>query len=110
VQILWNYPNLLVLDEVTTHLDFDTVTALAEALTGYNGAVLLVSHDRFLIRRVIQGEWDEDSDNESDAGGEPELEERRRSVFMLKWGSRLRGELREACNENVQVKMPRVVM
>lgn len=85
MRILWNHPNLLVLDEVTTHLDFDTVTALADALAGFNGALILVSHDRFLVRRVIEGEQVEDSDDE-DAAQEPDLEDRRRSVFVLKAG------------------------
>lgn len=86
VRILWNHPNLLVLDEVTTHLDFDTVTALAEALTDYNGALIVVSHDRFLIRRVVEGERDEDSDDENNAGEEEELEQRGRLVYLLKAG------------------------
>lgn len=59
-----------MLDEVTTHLDFHTVFALAEALSDYSGALLLVTHDRFLIRRVIEGERPDDADDNSKAPDE----------------------------------------
>lgn len=87
-RILWNRPNLLVLDEVTTHLDFHTVVALAEALSDFSGAVLLVTHDRFLVRRVIEGERPDDADDDSDpseALQKGELEHIR-SVYVLKNG------------------------
>ena len=88
-RILWNRPNLLVLDEVTTHLDFHTVVALAEALSDFSGALLLVTHDRFLVRRVIEGERPNDAEedrNDSDeaprGGGVKHL----KSVYVLKNG------------------------
>ena len=43
-------PHLLVLDEVTTHLDTDTIEALVFALQKYEGAILVVTHDRFFMR------------------------------------------------------------
>jgi len=46
----------LVLDEVTTHLDSDTILALIVALKAYQGALLVVTHDRFFMRCVVEGE------------------------------------------------------
>lgn len=85
-RLLWKSPQLLVLDEITTHLDFHTVTALADALGGWNGAILVVSHDRYLIRRVVEGEKEElGSEDESES--EEDEEERRRGVYLLKGGA-----------------------
>lgn len=53
--IVYATPDLLVLDEPSTHLDIDTITALIRAFRHYTGAVLLVSHDRHLVRCVVEG-------------------------------------------------------
>lgn len=86
-KVLWKSPQLLVLDEITTHLDFYTVTALSNALSDWNGAILLVSHDRFMIRRVVEGETPEDNEEEGKGMNENEEEvARRRAVYLLKGG------------------------
>lgn len=91
-RLLWKSPQLLVLDEITTHLDFYTVKALADALAGWNGAIVLVSHDRWFVRRVIQGEKggmggeDDEDDEEEESEEEREEEKRRRVVYVVKEG------------------------
>lgn len=52
-QVLIQEPNLLVLDEPTNHLDFDTITWLESYLSSYKGALLLVTHDRYFLDRIV---------------------------------------------------------
>jgi ATP-binding cassette subfamily F protein 3 len=55
--IVWRRPNLLLLDEPTNHLDLATREALSIALNEFEGTVLLVSHDRALLREVCDEFW-----------------------------------------------------
>ncbi|HHZ88795.1 MAG TPA: ATP-binding cassette domain-containing protein [Chromatiaceae bacterium] len=55
--VVWQQPNLLLLDEPTNHLDLEMRHALTVALQGYAGAVVLVSHDRHLLRTVCDELW-----------------------------------------------------
>ncbi|KAG8906283.1 hypothetical protein FRC01_008071, partial [Tulasnella sp. 417] len=80
--IAYSTPNLLVLDEVSTHLDLDTIQALVRALRAYSGAILLVSHDRYLVRCLVEGaplvprddvgDDDEGDDGEEESGNDEE--------------------------------------
>lgn len=50
-------PNLLILDEPTNHLDIDSREELVHALNGFNGAVILIAHDRHLIEATMDRLW-----------------------------------------------------
>jgi ATP-binding cassette subfamily F protein 3 len=51
--VAWQRPNLLLMDEPTNHLDLEMVHALTRALQEYNGALILVSHDRHLLNNTV---------------------------------------------------------
>ncbi|MFN7197752.1 MAG: ABC-F family ATP-binding cassette domain-containing protein, partial [Hylemonella sp.] len=55
--LVWQRPNLLLLDEPTNHLDLSTREALSVALNEFEGTVMLVSHDRALLREVCDEFW-----------------------------------------------------
>lgn len=52
-KLLLEEPNLLILDEPTNHLDFKTILWLEDYLRDYKGAILIVSHDRYFLDRVV---------------------------------------------------------
>jgi ATP-binding cassette subfamily F protein 3 len=90
--IVWQRPNLLLLDEPTNHLDLTTREALAMALNEFEGTVMLVSHDRALLRSVCDEFW-----LVSRGGVEPfdgDLDDYQR--YLLEEGKRLRESLKEA--------------
>ncbi|KAK9476156.1 P-loop containing nucleoside triphosphate hydrolase protein [Lipomyces japonicus] len=82
--LLLETPQLLVLDEITTHLDYLAVKALVLALSVFNGAIILTSHDRYLIRCIVEEQDEEDMDDINDKSkGAFQTE---RHVFLLKSG------------------------
>jgi ATP-binding cassette subfamily F protein 3 len=90
--IVWQRPNLLLLDEPTNHLDLATREALAMALNEFEGTVMLVSHDRALLRAVCDEFW-----LVTKGGVEPfdgDLDDYQR--YLLEEGKRLRESLKEA--------------
>lgn len=55
--VAWLEPNLLILDEPTNHLDIEMREALTMALQNFNGAIILVSHDRHLLKATLDEYW-----------------------------------------------------
>ena len=55
--LVWSAPNLLLLDEPTNHLDLEMRHALNVALQGFEGAVVVVSHDRYLLETTVSDYW-----------------------------------------------------
>ncbi|QED46380.1 ABC-F family ATP-binding cassette domain-containing protein [Cytobacillus dafuensis] len=52
-KLLLKKPDILILDEPTNHLDIDTLSWLEQYLQGYDGAILIVSHDRYFLDKVV---------------------------------------------------------
>lgn len=59
--VAWQKPNLLILDEPTNHLDLEVRHALTLALQAFAGAIVVVSHDRHLLRNTVDDFWLVDS-------------------------------------------------
>jgi ATP-binding cassette subfamily F protein 3 len=92
--LVWQRPNLLLMDEPTNHLDLATREALSMALNEFEGTVMLVSHDRALLRAVCDEFW-----MVSRGGVEPfdgDLDDYQR--YLLDEGKRLRAESVAAAN------------
>ncbi len=90
--LVWQRPNLLLLDEPTNHLDLATREALAVALNEFEGTLMLVSHDRALLRAVCDEFW-----LVSRGGVEPfdgDLDDYQR--YLLEEGKRVRESLKAA--------------
>jgi ATP-binding cassette subfamily F protein 3 len=100
--IVWQRPNLLLLDEPTNHLDLATREALSMALNEFEGTVMLVSHDRALLRAVCDEFWLVGRGEIKPFDGD--LDDYQR--YLLDESKRLR---EEAANANNQSNKPAIV-
>lgn len=99
--LVWQRPNLLLMDEPTNHLDLATREALSMALNEFEGTVMLVSHDRALLRSVCDEFW-----MVSRGGVEPfdgDLDDYQR--YLLDEAKRQREEAKEAAKAPVVAKV-----
>jgi len=77
-------PNMIILDEPTNHLDIDSRAALVEAINEYPGAVIMVSHDRYLIEACADQLWVVADRAVTSYGGD--LDDYRRMVLSARGG------------------------
>ena len=75
-------PNMIILDEPTNHLDIDSRAALAEAINEFPGAVIMVSHDRYLIESCADRLWVVADRTVTDYDGD--LDDYRRTVLSVR--------------------------
>jgi ATP-binding cassette subfamily F protein 3 len=92
--LVWQRPNLLLMDEPTNHLDLATREALSMALNEFEGTVMLVSHDRALLRAVCDEFWMVSRGGVSPFDGD--LDDYQR--YLLDEAKRLRAEATAAAN------------
>ena len=100
--IVWQRPNLLLLDEPTNHLDLDTREALGVALNEFEGTVMLVSHDRALLRSVCDEFWL--VSREAVAPFDGDLDDYQK--FLLDEAKRIREELRSETRDRKEAAQP----
>jgi ATP-binding cassette subfamily F protein 3 len=74
-------PNMIILDEPTNHLDIDSRAALAEAINDFPGAIIMVSHDRYLIEACADQLWV--VANKTVTAYDGDLDEYRRMVLSI---------------------------
>jgi ATP-binding cassette subfamily F protein 3 len=84
-------PNMIILDEPTNHLDIDSRAALAEAINEFPGAIIMVSHDRYLIEACADQLWVVADRTVTDYDGD--LDDYRRTVLSAR-GARVAGRER----------------
>ena len=103
--LVWQRPNLLLMDEPTNHLDLATREALSMALNEFEGTVMLVSHDRALLRAVCDEFWMVSRGGVAPFDGD--LDDYQR--YLLDEAKRLRAEATAAANLAAQAPAAAVV-
>jgi ATP-binding cassette, subfamily F, member 3 len=96
-------PNMIILDEPTNHLDIDSRAALAEAINDFPGAVIMVSHDRYLIEACADQLWI--VADQKVAAYDGDLDDYRRMVLSargMRTSSRDRGNERDNVRETAK--------
>ena len=95
-------PNMIILDEPTNHLDIDSRAALAEAINDFPGAVLMVSHDRYLIEACAERLWVVANHTVTSYDGD--LDDYRRTILSA---NDVRPASRERSRENGKPERPK---
>jgi len=93
-------PNMIILDEPTNHLDIDSRAALAEAINEFPGAVIMVSHDRYLIESCADRLWVVADRAVKTYDGD--LDDYRRMVLSSRSGTPARDPERTQTNEKTE--------
>ncbi|MBO4225007.1 ABC-F family ATP-binding cassette domain-containing protein [Bradyrhizobium neotropicale] len=95
-------PNMIILDEPTNHLDIDSRAALAEAINDFPGAVLMVSHDRYLIEACADRLWVVANHTVTSYDGD--LDDYRRTILSA---NEIRPASRERSKESTKPERPK---
>jgi len=98
--ITWQEPNLLLLDEPTNHFDIEMREALALALQNYDGAVILVAHDKNLLESVVDEFWLVNDGRVSAFKGD--LNDYQKWLNENKWGKEKNKEAKAVINSDSQ--------
>jgi len=98
-------PNMIILDEPTNHLDIDSRAALAEAINDFPGAIIMVSHDRYLIEACADQLWVVADRAVTPYDGD--LDDYRRSVLTTRSGERDRASNERSGNRDKPQPRPK---
>ena len=90
-------PHLMILDEPTNHLDVDSCEALIQAINGYDGAVIIISHDRHLLEATVDRLWVVDQGTVTPF--EDDLETYREQLLAKRGGKEKRGKDKSDASE-----------